>query len=267
MAPETGDATRLAYDKLAPFYDDFVRDYDHAAWAASLERLARRHGLRGGRALDLACGTGKSLAPLFSRGYDAIGCDFSPRMLQRARAALPAAARLIQADMRALPRLGSFDLVWCLSDGLNYVAAADLPAVFAGVADNLRRNGVVVFDLNTLWCYRRFFAATAVVSAPDQVLVWQGQGDGSASAGVHAAATLTAYVRSDGPFWSRVTTEHRQQHHPERTVRDALRSAGLDLVGAYGARLDGSVRMGVDESADTKAVYVARHVAPGKEGR
>lgn len=267
MAIDVTDPARAAYDALAPFYDDFVRDHDHDAWADALEALARRHGVRGRRALDLGCGTGKSLAPLLAKGYDAVGCDLSPEMLARAARALPGCPVLVEADVRRLPALGAFDLVWCLSDGLNYVRTERLADVFAGVARNLARDGVLLFDVNTLWCYRRFFAATAVVPSAHQVLVWEGRGDGRACAGDHAAATLTAYVPKPDGFWEATRTDHEQQHHAAPAITAALRRAGLDLVATYGAHLDGSLEPAVDEDTHSKAVYVARHVAPGEEGR
>jgi SAM-dependent methyltransferase len=265
--PAIADPVRTAYDALAPYYDDFVRGHDHEAWAHALEALARRHGLRGRRALDLGCGTGKSLAPLLARGYDATGCDLSREMLGRARARLPAGTRLLEADVRALEHLGCFDLIWCLSDGLNYVGAGELEDVFRGVERNLGEDGLLVFDVNTLWCYRRFFSAATVVACGDHVLVWDGTGDGRARSGARASATLTAYVAGEGGFWDRLVTVHEQQHHPQGSIAAALARASLRPVAVYGARLDGSLEAGLDEDRHSKAVYLARRGAPVEEGR
>jgi SAM-dependent methyltransferase len=259
------DGARRAYDALAPFYDDFVRDHDTEAWAAALESLARQHGLRGRRALDLGCGTGKSLAPLLARSYFAAGCDVSAQMLRRARRALPEGTPLHSVDARALPRLGCFDLIWCLSDGLNYIATDQLVLVFSGVARNLSEEGVLVFDVNTLWCYRRLFSGIAVVSCDDHVLVWEGSRERDATSGAWISATLTVYApRADG-FWSRIVTTHHQQHHPELAIVASLAASGLQVVGAYGAMRDGSLEAGVDEDVHSKAVYVARRCAPARE--
>ena len=58
------DAAADAYDRLAPFYDDFTAGYPHDAWIdAVVEQRAAALGLRGHRALDIACGTGKSTDP------------------------------------------------------------------------------------------------------------------------------------------------------------------------------------------------------------
>ncbi len=72
------------FDDFADYYDRFTAHHDYELWMDRLERLALTHGLRGRRLLDVACGTGKSLLPLLDRGYEAVGCDLSERMLARA---------------------------------------------------------------------------------------------------------------------------------------------------------------------------------------
>ena len=60
--------TDCAYDVLAPAYDLLTAGYAYAPWLAAIARLARAHGLAGRRALDVACGTGKSLEALLGAG-------------------------------------------------------------------------------------------------------------------------------------------------------------------------------------------------------
>jgi len=116
-------STAAEYDALAPHYDAFTDDARYDGWIRRLEALARRHGLTGRRALDLGCGTGSSLLPLTRLGYDAVGCDVSAAMLQRAACKLPAGVELVVSDLCALPELGCFDLVWSVNDTVNYLVA------------------------------------------------------------------------------------------------------------------------------------------------
>ena len=75
MRTTTATPALLAYERLAPVYDRFTADYDHDGWVARLLELARRHGLRGWRVLDIGCGTGKSFEPLVERGFEVTACD------------------------------------------------------------------------------------------------------------------------------------------------------------------------------------------------
>ena len=73
-------STTHGYDVVAPAYDLLTEGYAYGPWLRAIDRLAREHGLPGRRALDVACGTGKSLEALLDLGYDAVGCDGSVGM-------------------------------------------------------------------------------------------------------------------------------------------------------------------------------------------
>src|SRR5215207_2306258 len=132
MDVSTTSDTRAAYDALAPVYDGLTAHHDHERWLAQLLDLACRHGLAGTRALDVACGTGKSFMPLVRRGWEVTACDLSPTMAARARRrARGHGVQVRVADMRRLPVLcAGADLVTCLDDAVNYcsIRASCAPA-------------------------------------------------------------------------------------------------------------------------------------------
>jgi SAM-dependent methyltransferase len=234
---------RDAYDVAADVYDDFTAHHDYDGWTALIERLAWDHGLSGDRLLDVGCGTGNSFLPFLDRGYRVTACDISPRMLTRARAKCCGRARLSVADLRSLPRLGSFDLVLAIDDVLNYLTAGELPGAFRGLAANLALGGVLVFDVNTELTYRTFFADRTRQGA----LTWDGHVDAERfRPGDAARATLHA-----GGLLSR----HVQHHHPPRVVLQALRAAGLRAAAVHGMDLTGALAAPVDETAHTKALF------------
>jgi SAM-dependent methyltransferase len=262
-AAAPGQYARAAYDAFAPHYDAFTAHHDYEAWTTTLERMARAHGLRGTRLLDVACGTGKSFLPYLDRGYEVTACDISPAMAERAAAKAGDRARVEVHDMRALPRLGAFDLVACIDDAVNYVLSAqELEATFTGFARNLAPGGVVVFDVNSLTAYRMFFASMSVVADDGRVLVWDGHAPADLGPGALAQATLEAIRRREDGTWWRERSGHLQRHHPRETVERALRRAGLEAAAVYGMHLDGSTTDAFDELDNSKAVYVARRQAP-----
>lgn len=248
-----GDSVRQTYDAYAPVYDDFNRDYMYGRWTARLLEKAEEAGLGGKRLLDIACGTGLSFIPMLDRGWTVTGCDVSPVMLELAREKVGGRADLLVADMRDLPRLGEFDLIWAVNDPLNYLLdTRELEATLTGMRRNLAPGGVALFDVNTLVTYRTFFSEEIVIEQNGKELVWQGQlSPAEVSPGLMAEARFDAVGESD------IAHVHRQRHFSETEMLTALDRAGLDCVGLFG-ELDGALTPGLDENHHTKAVYLCR---------
>jgi len=147
-----GGASALdTYESFAAIYDAFNHQNDYEMWLgrALLPEL-EMHGLKGNRALDVACGTGRAFAPLLRRGWQVRGCDLSPSMLERARAESGGKVELDVADMRQLPAYGEFDLVLSLNDSVNYLLGDDdLARALACMRENLAGDGLVLFDVNS----------------------------------------------------------------------------------------------------------------------
>ena len=259
---------RAAYDDLAPAYDFFTAGHDHTAWAILLEKLALGNGLTGRRLLDVGCGTGNALAPMLDRGYDAVGVDASPGMLDVAREKLGDDVELLVADMRSLPELGAFDLVWSVADAVNYLLSEhELVSAFEGFRRNLAPAGIVVFDVDTLCTFRRLYSSVMVVPGDDRTVIFEGRTGGAIDYGAIGEAWIDRLERRDAPWWNRVRTVHRQRHHPRATLESALGMAGLHCLAVWGTDGSGGVAQPLDELVHSKAVYIAQHAAQAREGR
>lgn len=260
LAPASAPAALAAYEALAPAYDELTAEHRHEDWLAALERLALEHGLRGRRVLDVACGTGKSFAPLLRRGYEVSACDLSPRMVALARRRLAGTSgAAFVADMRSLPATGPFDLVTCLDDAINYLLEPrDLEAALRSMRKTLRPGGLLVFDVNTLCTYRTTFATDAVSERGARLFCWRGEGDPEAQPGSLQSATVEVFSRREGGRWERTTSRHRQRHHPRPRVERALARAGLHLRAARGQRSGGRLSSDADEGRHTKLVFLAQ---------
>lgn len=109
--------------------------------------LIERYGA-GRDVLDLCCGTGAYLLPVLDRVASAVAVDFSRRMLEALRAAVPPGVRrpaIVQADARQLPIAGaSVDAVFSFAS-LYYVPQVE--RAIAEVARVLRPGGHAVLEL------------------------------------------------------------------------------------------------------------------------
>jgi SAM-dependent methyltransferase len=245
-------AAEAAYEAFASAYDDFTHAYLNEQWTGRLLAKARRWApLEGQRLLDVACGTGKSFIPMLERGWKVTACDISPAMVEVARKKAGDAATLLVADMRELPLLGGFDLVWALDDAVNYMLSpAELEASVVGMARNLEPAGVLLFDVNTLLVYRTFFATETVVEQGGRRLTWRGEMDPDA---VGPGSVSSAVLEADDG--SMPTHTHVQRHFTEAEILAAIESAGLSCREIVG-ELEGELSEGANEDVHTKAIYV-----------
>jgi SAM-dependent methyltransferase len=247
---------------MAPVYDAFTSSYNYELWTGGILAEVTRHGIGGRRLLDVGCGTGKSFLPMLEWGWEVTGCDISPSMLAIAREKADEDVFLAAADMRELPRFGEFDLVWALGDALNYLLVPDeFEKALIGMSQNLAQGGLLVFDLNTIYCYRSFFAETLVLERDGLRFVWKGQASPQVAPGSVCESLLEVEPSDDlESELSGLTIpahRHRQRHIPAKEVLRALKAVRLECVDVIGQDFN-IFRRPLDELTHTKAVYVAR---------
>lgn len=264
MATTVQDPACEAYELLAPFYDSYTHKYGHERWLAGIEAIAREHGLRGTRLLDVGCGTGKSFLPMVARGYEVTAFDISPAMVARAcEAAAGSGAEVLVADVRDLPELGRFDLAIALDDTLNYVLSdEELQAAFSGLARNLRPGGLLVFDLNSLPAFRDGLTRDMAMETDDAFFCWRGEvaGPEDMPPGGIGSSVIEVFSTDDGECWRRTSSRHVQRHHPPETVERLLRGAGFDLLSLRGLVTAAQIDRVGDEERHRKLLYFARRV-------
>jgi SAM-dependent methyltransferase len=133
----------MSFDsEAAAAFEDVVRG-DEAATVAFLERLAQ-----GGRALELAIGTGRVALPLAARGVPVDGIDFSQAMVDRLRAKPGGRALSVTlGDFAEVPVPGRYRLVYVVFNTLfNLSTQDDQVRCFANVASRLDESGTFVVE-------------------------------------------------------------------------------------------------------------------------
>jgi SAM-dependent methyltransferase len=133
------------YELAASFYDLGMRDFDDDV------ALYLGFAQRGGRTLELGCGSGRLLDALAQVGHEAVGIDVSASMLEVARKRLGDQHRrvaLVQGTMCRPPLKGRFGLVFIALDSFLHLADADEQrACLSATRDLLDRGGRLVLDL------------------------------------------------------------------------------------------------------------------------
>jgi SAM-dependent methyltransferase len=249
---EQVDPALLAYESIAPVYDDFTHRNDYEMWFGLLLPELEELGLQRGRLLDVACGTGRAFAPMLRRGWQITACDLSPAMVERAIAKAPDGVEIEVRDMRELPVYGEFELVWALNDAMNYLLDdGELKRALRAMAANLGPDGLLMFDCNTSRMFREQFSSPESEDMSVGELRWDGRGE--VADRVYEAKISGAQVRPH---------VHRERHWQIAEISEALVAAGLEPLAALGQRERGEDALRLspepDEELDEKIIHVAR---------
>lgn len=134
------------------FREDYVLVYRHRDDSAAHEEIANlleRLPIKDtGRVLDLCCGSGRHSRALARRGYEVVGVDLSPVLLQLAEEQnnYPHLS-FTRCDMRDIPFREEFDIVVNLFTSFGYFATDEENAkVVRNMAQALKTDGEVIID-------------------------------------------------------------------------------------------------------------------------
>ncbi len=143
----TADARPWSYDAIANVYATDMGQsmpFDDVGWYRNLCLT------RGGRTLELGCGTGRILLELLGAGVDAIGADRSLPMLRRLRrdaAERGIEARVAQMDLRHLALANDFQVILAPYSLITYLTDPKVAVVaLRRMRSILARDGRLVID-------------------------------------------------------------------------------------------------------------------------
>lgn len=131
----------------ARYYDAVYWDKPYREEALFVDALLEEAGVRRGRLLDIACGTGRHAAAFLELGWSVTGVDISDALLEQARANAPGAF-FHRQDMCKLDIAGEpFDAVTCLFDSIGYpIADAAVLAALKAAGRHLATQGALVIE-------------------------------------------------------------------------------------------------------------------------
>lgn len=134
---------------LAYIHDVGFGDFSKTAAPWLLEML-RANGIDSGLVVDLGCGSGIWARELSQAGYEVLGIDISPAMIEIARKRVPRGEFRVSSLLRA--KLPTCHAVTSLGECFNYLfdetnSIAGLQRVFDGIYSALKPGGLFVFDI------------------------------------------------------------------------------------------------------------------------
>lgn len=142
------------YQSIAKYYNKYTEDIDYAAIAEfAHEQFSKSVFFRNADkpiVADIACGTGSLIKEMCGYGYDMIGIDISPDMLDIAKANVEENVLWLCQDMKELDLYGTVAGMISITDSINHILfKKDLESFFKRVYNFLEYTGIFIFDVLT----------------------------------------------------------------------------------------------------------------------
>lgn len=270
-----------SYTDFAAVYDEFMDATPYEDWCSRIIRLIEKYGIsrpqdlqeRGGSlkavstssdeqaailseteqallsernlVLDLGCGTGTLTELMAEEGYDMMGIDMSPEMLQIAmekRAESGHDIMYLCQDMRELELYCTVGTVICVCDSINYVLEdEEVIETFRRVNNYLYPKGLFIFDFNTVYKYSEVIGDTTIAeNREDCSFIWDNFYEEESHINEY---DLTIFVREESEMdvFRRFQETHYQRGYDLQEMLHFVKAAGLEFVVAFDADTEGEV--------------------------
>ncbi|MCI8940791.1 MAG: class I SAM-dependent methyltransferase [Dorea sp.] len=226
-----------AYTGFAEVYDIFMDNVPYGEWTRYLCEVLREYGISDGLVLELGCGTGNLAMRLSDAGYDMIGVDASPEMLEIAMDKKVGGGYdilyLLQ-DMREFELYGTVRAAVSVCDSINYITEPEeLIQVFELVNNYLDPSGIFVFDFNTDYKYRELLGdQTIAEDREESSFIWDNYYEEETGMNEYE---LTLFIREEDGRYGKYQETHVQKGYTLEEMKEYIRKSGMEFVAAYDA--------------------------------
>lgn len=228
-----------AYTSFAEVYDTFMDNVPYEEWSGYLQQLMKEYGVEDGLVLELGCGTGSMTECLAGAGYDMIGVDNSPEMLEIAAAKKEKSGQdilyLLQ-DMREFELYGTVRAVISVCDSVNYILEEeDLRQVFSLVNNYLDPKGIFLFDFNTEYKYREILGDQTIAEDREACsFIWDNYYDEQERINEYE---LTLFIRQSETedLYRKYQEVHYQKAYSLDRIKALVEQSGMEYVTSYDA--------------------------------
>lgn len=246
----------MSYNYFADYYDSLTKNVDYPKWAEYYCKIIERYGAKPGITLDLACGTGSLTIELAKCGLDVYGIDSSPEMLTKAQEKMfdeGMSILFLMQKMQTLNLYGTINTCICALDSINHLPRAkDVQAAFDKVAFFMEKDGLFIFDVNTVYKHKNILANNTFVYDTDNVYcVWQNFLDED---GVTVDIVLDFFEKIDGSYY-RSSESFKERAYTDEEITQMLEKSGFTV-------LDRFAELSFDAPTDTteRVFYAAKHI-------
>ncbi len=233
-----------AYTGFAYVYEKFMDNIPYDQWADYITELLKEQGVESGLLCELGCGTGSMTRRLKEKGFDMIGVDMSPEMLEIAMYEHMEEAQgilFLNQDMREFELYGTVDAIVSVCDSMNYLTdEKDILKVLKLCNNYLEAGGVFIFDMKTDYTFSHEMGNRVIVdNREDATLIWENHYDAGKKQNEYDITIFNRLPAEDEDdveeFFERVQETHLQKAYDIDTMRRLIEEAGMEFVAVYDA--------------------------------
>ncbi|MGQ9678750.1 MAG: class I SAM-dependent DNA methyltransferase [bacterium] len=223
------------FTRFARHYDRFmVKFVDYPGWVNYILKIFRRFKVVPRTILDVACGSGIPTVIFARKGYRMVGVDRSREMLailEQKKGDLP--IEVVCADIRNFQIPGRVDAAISLYDSINYLLTEeDLERCFRCVFRALNKEGIFVFDMNTIYGLSKGWGTRTFTRETEEIVsIWQSR---YAPETRISTLFLTFWEKlPDGTLGEKFQEVHQERGYTVEEVKQALHTAGFGAADFY----------------------------------
>ncbi len=237
------------YSAIYKYYDSFTGNVDYNRRADFIEGKFIQYR-KPEIIVDLGCGTGTLLSILSQKGFDVIGLDSSPEMLQIAMDKNPGQLLLCQ-EMTNIDLYGTVQGAICMQDTLNHLKnLSELEQAIRRIALFLESGCLFIFDINSEYKHRMVLSDNVYVyENKDAFLVWQN----NTNKDLKVRMTLDLFSRLENGRYLRETGYINEIFISESKIKETLDDCGFEVLEKY----DGDTLKEVTELTQ-RLLFIAR---------
>lgn len=266
-----------SYTDFAKVYDTFMDETPYDVWGDFIAGLIEKYGVSKPSKTDkrelsenadfeaalaeernliveLGCGTGSFTLEMAKRGYDIMGIDLSPEMLNIARQKAQESGfdiMYLEQNMRELDLYCTTGTIVSVCDSINYLLDdADVIETFKLVNNFLYPDGIFIFDFNTLHKYRDVIGDTTIAeNREDCSFIWDNYYDDENHINEYDL-TIFAKCDSGDDVFRRSVETHYQRGYTLDEMKSFVSEAGLTYITAIDADTH------KEPSEDSERIYI-----------
>ncbi|SFQ27303.1 Methyltransferase domain-containing protein [Butyrivibrio proteoclasticus] len=264
-----------AYTDFASVYDTFMDETPYDVWGNFIAELIEKYGIskpavteqdeieenseealtqEKNLVVELGCGTGSFTIEMAKKGYDIMGIDLSPDMLDIARnkaAKEGLNLMFLEQDMRELDLYCTAGTIVSVCDSINYLLENDdVIETFRLVNNFLFPKGLFIFDFNTLHKYRDVIGdVTIAENREDCSFIWDNYYHDKEHINEY---DLTIYACCDKKkeLFRRSVETHYQRGYTLEEMISFIEQAGLEYITAIDADTH------AEPTPDSERIYI-----------